>query len=64
MRLLFLTLMSGVVLFAQTGDPLKGLRPSHPRLLLLDDELPRLRELVKSNPQARQVYEELVEHAR
>ena len=64
MRLLFLTLMSGVVLFAQTGDPLKGLRPSHPRLLLLDDELPRLRELVKSNPQARQVYEELVGHAR
>ncbi len=43
---------------AQTGteDPLRSLRPEHPRLLLPDSELERLRALVRDHSLARRIY--------
>jgi len=58
---LFALLASG---FAQSpAEPLKTLRPEHPRLILLDQDLPALRSLIKQDPLARQVYERLVAEA-
>ncbi|MDP9053138.1 MAG: hypothetical protein M3N93_02365, partial [Acidobacteriota bacterium] len=45
---------------AQTDDdPLRQLRPSHPRLILLDSELDRLRISIRDNPTARRIYGDL-----
>jgi len=50
--------------FAQTpADPLKTLRPEHPRLILLDRDLPALRSLIQQDPLARQVYQRLAAEA-
>jgi len=49
---------------AQPTDPLQGLRPTHPRLILLDDDLPRLRSLIRQDDQARKIYEHLAAQAR
>jgi hypothetical protein len=46
--------------FAQTDDdPLRQLRTSHPRLILLDADLERLRVLVRDNALARRIYSDL-----
>ena len=46
--------------FAQTDDdPLRQLRPTHPRLILLDADLDRLRPLIRDNPLARRIYGDL-----
>ncbi|MES1256774.1 MAG: hypothetical protein ABUS51_00020, partial [Acidobacteriota bacterium] len=47
--------------WSQTGgdDPLRSLRSEHPRLLLLDPELDRIRQLVRENPLARRMYADM-----
>jgi hypothetical protein len=40
-------------------DPLRLLRPEHPRLILPDSDLDRIRQLVRENPLARRVYSDL-----
>jgi len=49
---------------AQLADPLENLRPEHPRLILLDTQLPSLRSLIRQDPQARHIYQQLLEEAR
>lgn len=44
-------------------DPLKTLRKEHPRLILLDSELDRMRSLIQQNPQARRIHTELLKEA-
>jgi hypothetical protein len=47
-------------LWAQSDDdPLRQLRGSHPRLILPDSELERVRGLVRDNPLARRIYGDL-----
>jgi hypothetical protein len=48
---------------AATDDPLKSLRPTHPRLLLLNAELPRVKRNIKDDPPVRSWYERLQEEA-
>ena len=46
--------------WAQTDDdPLRQLRPTHPRLILPDSDLDRLRSLVRDNPLAHRIYLDL-----
>ncbi|HEX4134481.1 MAG TPA: heparinase II/III family protein [Bryobacteraceae bacterium] len=40
-------------------DPLRPLRAEHPRLILLDPELDRLRSLIRDNPLAHRIYLDL-----
>ncbi|MFQ6133427.1 MAG: heparinase II/III family protein [Armatimonadota bacterium] len=57
-------LLSLVQAQAQAADsPLKTLRPGHPRLLLLDEDLPRLRALIKQHELAGQYYQSLRQQA-
>ncbi len=44
-------------------DPLKTLRAEHPRLILLDTDLDRIRLLMEQNPLARKVHADLVREA-
>jgi hypothetical protein len=44
---------------AADEDPLRLLRPEHPRLILPDSDLDRIRQLVRENPLARRVYGDL-----
>jgi hypothetical protein len=46
-------------LFADHGNPLRTLRNDHPRLLLLDSDLDRLRGLIHDTPPARKIYNDL-----
>jgi len=48
---------------AETQDPLKTLRPEHPRLIALASHLERVRALIEGEPQAREIYRKLVEQA-
>ncbi len=45
------------------GDPLKTLRKEHPRLIALPADLERVREMIRTAPQARAIYERLREQA-
>ncbi len=46
--------------WAQTDDdPLRQLHPAHPRLILLDSDLDRLRGLIRDNPLAHRIYLDL-----
>jgi len=46
--------------FAQSDDePLRQLRTAHPRLILLDSDLDRLRGLARDNPSAHRIYLDL-----
>ena len=40
-------------------DPLHQLHPAHPRLILLDSDLDRLRGLARDNPLAHRIYLDL-----
>src|ERR1043166_5776289 len=48
---------------AANDDPLKSLRPTHPRLLLLNAVLPRVKRNIKDDPPVRSWYERLQEEA-
>ncbi len=54
---------AGITAFAQTpavdSDPLRQLRPAHPRLILLDADFDRLRLLYREHPLARRIYGDL-----
>ena len=45
------------------ADVLHSLRPNHPRLLVLDDQLTSVRELIKTNIPAQQLYQRLQQDA-
>ncbi len=55
--------MLGFLAPAAADDPLAGLRRSHPRLIALDADIERVRELLRRSPQARRIYQALVEEA-
>ena len=40
-------------------DPLRQLHPAHPRLILLDSDLDRLRGSIRDNPLAHRIYLDL-----
>ena len=40
-------------------DPLRSLRPAHPRLIILDSDLERVRQMARDNPLAHRVYTDL-----
>jgi hypothetical protein len=40
-------------------DPLRGLRTAHPRLILVDSDLDRIRNTARDNPLARRIYTDL-----
>lgn len=50
-------------LHAEIDSPLKTLKPEHPRLILNDAELPRIRSLTKENPLARRLFADLLKEA-
>src|SRR5580693_2967102 len=46
--------------YAQSDDdPLRQLRPAHPRLILLDSDLDKLKILIRDNPLAHRIYLDL-----
>src|SRR5690349_9054901 len=49
--------------FGAVEDPLKTLRTEHPRLILPDSGLDRIRSLIQQYPQARRIHAELVKEA-
>jgi hypothetical protein len=50
-------------MLADSGSPLRTLRSDHPRLLLLDSDLERVRGLIRDTPAARRIYVELQRNA-
>src|ERR1043166_2511953 len=51
------------VTIAATDDPLKSLRHTHPRLLFLNGELPRVKRNIKDDTLVRSWYERLQQEA-
>ncbi len=51
------------LLLAQPADPLEGLKKIHPRLIVLDGDLDRIRSLVRSDKRAGAMYRRLVQEA-
>lgn len=62
----FVILLLGVcgLSLAQPADPLRGLRKTHPRLIVLDSDLERVRSLLRTDGQARSIHRRLVDQAR
>jgi hypothetical protein len=44
-------------------DPLRTLRPEHPRLIALDTDIAHIRSLIQQHPQARKIHADLVKEA-
>jgi len=64
LRYLALILTLAGPLLAQDADPLANLRQAHPRLVVLDGDLDRIRSLIHRDEGARRIYERLLEKAR
>jgi hypothetical protein len=58
-RLLIAQLAAAAAGIAESDNPLRTLRNDHPRLILLDTDLERLRLTIKEAPPARKIYQEL-----
>ncbi len=59
-RRLLLGQLAAMAAWAQNDDdPLRQLRPAHPRLILLDADLDRLKVLIRDNPLAHRIYLDL-----
>src|ERR1019366_599493 len=59
-RRVLLGQLACVAALAQSDDdPLRQLRPAHPRLVLLDSDLDRLKALIRDNPLAHRIYLDL-----
>jgi hypothetical protein len=59
-RRVLLGQLACVAAWAQTDDdPLRQIRKTHPRLILLDSDLDRLRPLIRDNALARRIYSDL-----
>ena len=56
-------LLSIAALGAAQDKPLETLRKSHPRLIALDSDIARIRSLIKTDPQAKRIYDQLVAEA-
>src|SRR5258706_173142 len=62
-RALLAQLAGCTALFAEHTDPVRTLRNDHPRLLLLDSDLDRLRGLIRDTPPAHKIYSEIQRNA-
>lgn len=62
-RFLAFLLCLGPLLVAQPRDVLRTLNKQHPRLILTDADIARVRSLVREDPLAREVYQRLVRRA-
>jgi len=62
-RALMAQLAGGAALLADNGNPLRTIRNGHPRILLLDSDLDRLRTLIRESPPAHKIYYELQKNA-
>jgi len=62
-RVIAAFIAAAALAFAAVADPLKTLRAEHPRLILLDSELDRIRLLMQQNPLARKIHADLVKEA-
>jgi hypothetical protein len=62
-RALLAQLAGASALLADAGSPLRTLRTGHPRLLLLDGELDRLRSVIRDSSSARRIYADLQRNA-
>src|SRR5580700_9816047 len=59
-RRLLLGQLAAMAAWAQSDDdPLRQLRTAHPRLILLDSDLDRLKVLIRDNPLARRIHLDL-----
>ena len=59
-RRVLMAQLASLSIWAQSDDdPLRPFRSAHPRLILLDAELDRLRGLVRDNPLAHRIYLDL-----
>src|ERR1019366_4370759 len=59
-RRVLLGQLATLAMWAQSDDdPLRQLRGAHPRLILTDTDLERVRGLVRDNPLARRIYTDL-----
>jgi len=59
-RRVLLGQLASMAAWAQSDeDPLHQLRPAHPRLILLDSDLDRLKALIRDNPLAHRIYLDL-----
>src|SRR5580700_5450887 len=59
-RRLLLGQLAAMAAWAQSDDdPLRQLRTAHPRLILLDSDLDRLKTLIRDNPLAHRIYLDL-----
>jgi hypothetical protein len=56
-------LAGGFALLGERGDPLRTLRTEHPRLLLLDSDLERVRALIRDSAPAHKLYSEIQHNA-
>jgi hypothetical protein len=62
-RALLAQLAGCTALYADHGDPLRTLRNDHPRLLLLDSDLDRIRGLIRDASPAHKIYNEIQRNA-
>jgi hypothetical protein len=62
-RALMAQLAACAAAWAGDGDPLRTLRDEHPRLLLLDSDLDRVRALIRDTPPAHRLYTDLQRNA-
>ena len=59
-RRVLLGQLACMAVWAQSDDdPLRQLRAGHPRLILLDSDLERLKALIRDNPLAHRIYLDL-----
>jgi len=58
-RALLAQLAAGLAWAQTDDDPLRTLRVPHPRLIILDSDLDKLRTTIRENPLARRIYDDL-----
>ena len=62
-RVIAVFLAAAALAFGAVEDPLRTLRADHPRLILLDRDLDRIRLLTQQNPLARKIHADLTKEA-
>ena len=63
MRVIAAFLVTAAIALAATDDPLKTLRADHPRLIVLDSDIERIRSFIQQYPHARKLHADLVKEA-
>ncbi|HKW97821.1 MAG TPA: heparinase II/III family protein [Bryobacteraceae bacterium] len=62
-RVIAALLATSAVALAVPDDPLRTLRADHPRLIVLDSDIERIRSFIQQYPQARKLHADLVKEA-